>query len=75
MSHLAGELYVQIIEAQSNYSLQMNVSGEATGTGKSLMQSTWMRVFKGEEQGTVTSITQAQAFDRLSSGFNIYGIS
>ena len=51
----------------------MAVSGEATGTGKSLMQSLWMIVFKGEVKTTISSITEAQAFEMLASGENIYG--
>ena len=53
--------------------MQMAVSGEATGTGKSLMQSLWMIVFKGEVKTTISSITEAQAFKMLASGENIPG--
>ena len=62
-----------MIEEQGNFLIQMSVSGDATGTGKSLMQSVWMRAFKNEEQATVTSVTQAQAHEVLGSGRNIYG--
>ena len=53
--------------------MQMAVSGDSTGTGKSLMQSLWMIVFKGEVKTTITSISEAQAFEMLASGENIYG--
>ena len=53
--------------------MQMNISGEATGTGKSLFQTLWMRVFKGENKITLTSISEASAFEMLAAGENIYG--
>ena len=53
--------------------MQMNVSGSATGTGKSFWQSVWMAVFEGEVKTTLNGITEAQAYQRLASGENIYG--
>lgn len=53
--------------------MQLTVSGEATGTGKSLLQSLWMIVFKGEQKTTISSISEAQAFEMLANGENIYG--
>ena len=43
------------------------------GTGKSLFQTVWMRVFKGEDQPTLTGITEAVAYEQLANGDNIYG--
>ena len=73
VAHLSGELYVPIIDARTNFSMHMTVSGEATGTGKSLLQTIWMNVFKGGPQPTLTSITEAQAYDLLADGKHIYG--
>ena len=53
----------------------MNVSGEATGTGKSLLQTIWMRAFKGDGQQSLTEITESQAYVKLDAGENIYGKS
>ena len=72
-SHLCGKIYPLIIAAQSQYSMQMNVSGSATGTGKSFWQSVWMKVFEGEVKTTLNGITEAQAYQRLANGENIYG--
>ena len=72
-AHLAGELYQLIIKTQSHYCMQMSVSGDATGTGKSLLQSVWMVVFTGEPQTTLTSVSEAQAYKMLNRGENIYG--
>ena len=71
--HLAGEVYTQTIAEHSNYVTQMTISGEATGTGKSLFQSIWIRTFKGESKTSFTSISEAQAYEMLSRGENIYG--
>ena len=53
--------------------MQMNISGQATGTGKSLFQTIWMRVFKGETLPSLTSISESQAYIKLDAGENIYG--
>ena len=50
----------------------MSVSGEAAGTGKSLMQIVGMLMFYGEEQPTITTITEATFYDMIEVG-NIYG--
>ena len=74
MAHLSGELYTLVIEKQKNFVMQISVSGDATGTGKSLAQSIWMITFRGEEVSTVSSITEAAAYQMLARGQNIYGI-
>jgi hypothetical protein len=73
MAHLSGEMYTLIIEKQKNFVLQVSCSGDATGTGKSLAQSIWMITFHGEEVSTVSSITEAAAYQMLAKGQNIYG--
>ena len=72
-AHLAGELYVPIIKERSNFSLQMSISGNAYGTGKSLFQTLWTRAFKGKSEDPVGSCTEAQAYVKLDAGENIYG--
>jgi hypothetical protein len=72
-AHLSGELYVQIIEERTNFSMHMTVSGEATGTGKSLFQTVFMKAFHGKTMPTLTSITEAQAYKMLAEGDNIFG--
>ena len=74
MAHLSGEMYTLIIEKQKNFVLQVSCSGDATGTGKSLAQSIWMITFHGEEVSTVSSITEAAAYQMLAKGQNIYGM-
>ena len=72
-AHLAGEFYTQIIEERANFSIQINISGDSTGTGKSLFQTVWTRVFQGEDKSPLTSCTQAQAYEMLANGEHIYG--
>ena len=43
------------------------------GTGKSLMQSIWSRVFQGGAESVVTSITENYAHEKLSRGQPVYG--
>ena len=50
----------------------MSVSGPATSTGKSLMQTICMLILNGEIQPTTTSLTEAQFYEMLDEG-NIYG--
>ena len=50
----------------------MSISGDASGTGKSLMQSCCMLMFHGEPQTTVTSISDSSFYELLSDG-SIYG--
>ena len=59
VSHLVGLLYDQIIDERGTFSLQMNISGEATGAGKSLLHTIWMRVFEGQDITPLTSISEA----------------
>ena len=73
VAHLSGELYVPIIDARGNFSMHMTVSGDATDVGKSLFQTIWMNVFRNGRGNLLTSITQAQAYDMLADGQNIYG--
>ena len=72
-AHLSGKMYNQIIESQKSFTMQMNISGKVTGTGKSLFQSVWMLVFEGEEKIPVGSITEDKAYKALAAGNNIYG--
>ena len=44
-----------------------------TVTGKSLLQALWMNVFHGEAKPTLTSITEAVAYEKLAGGEHIYG--
>ena len=61
------------MKAHGNFSTQCSVSGSAAGTGKSLMQSTMMKTFRGENATSVASITEAKTYQVLSEGQNIYG--
>ena len=53
--------------------MHMTVSGDATDVGKSLFQTIWINAFKNGEAKTLTSITQAQAYEMLADGKSIYG--
>ena len=53
--------------------MHMTISGDATSTGKSLFQTVWMTVFQGEPMPTLTSISEASAYDMLADGKHIYG--
>ena len=53
--------------------MNMTISGEVTGTGKSLFQTVFMRAFKGKTMPTLTSITEAQAYKMLAEGDTIFG--
>jgi hypothetical protein len=72
VAHLSGQLYKQIIGKQAQFSTQMSVSGPASSTGKSLMQTVGMITFIGEVQPTTTTITEASFYEMLDEG-NIYG--
>ena len=72
-NHLHGEMYELAIKSHKNYTTRCVCSGEATGTGKSLLQSVWMDVFRPEDAICVASITQAMAYQMLNDGENIYG--
>ena len=72
-AHLAGQVYRQIIERRANYSTQMSVSGPASATGKSLMQTVCMLVFTGKVQPTTTSLSEATFYEMIDEG-NIYGM-
>ena len=71
-SHLAGQVYKPIIEKRANFSSQMSVSGPASATGKSLMQTVCMLIFTGKVQPTTTSISEALFYEMANEG-NIYG--
>ena len=71
-SHLAGQVYKPIIEKRANFSSQMSVSGPASATGKSLMQTVCMLVFTGKIQPTTTSLSEALFYEMVDEG-NIYG--
>ena len=70
--HFAGLVYGPSIKKRGNFSSQMSVSGPATSTGKSLMQTICMLILNGEIQPTTTSLTEAQFYEMLDEG-NIYG--
>lgn len=72
VAHLAGQLYKLIVAKHGGFSTQMSVSGPASSTGKSLMQTVGMLLFYGEVQPTTTSITESTFYDMLEDG-NIYG--
>ena len=73
VQHLSGEFYPFIIEDHGNFSVQMVLSGEATGTGKSLAQSVHMRALKGGEICPTKSCTENEGYVILSRGEHIYG--
>ena len=50
----------------------MSVSGDATGTGKSLAMSTFMKAFRGDSAVTVSSVTYAETYQMLNDGENVY---
>ena len=70
-SHLAGEVYTQIIDERATFSSQMVVSGTATSTGKSLLQTVCMNMFYGKAQPTTTTLTEATFYQQLENE-NIY---
>ena len=51
----------------------MSVSGPVTQTGKSLMQSVCMLMFKGNMQSTTTTLSESCFYEILEEG-NIYGM-
>ena len=69
---MMGQFYPFIIKKHGNFSTQMSISGSASGTGKSLIQSSCMLMFTGEEQSTMASLSEATFYNMLSEG-NIYG--
>ena len=56
-----------------NFEINARLNSLLTGTGKSLFQTVWMRVCNGETKPTLTSITEAVAYETLANGDNIYG--
>ena len=72
-AHLTGEMYQAVVKSHGNFSTTCSVSGDATGTGKSLIQSTFMATFRGDDASNVGSITEAMIYEMLSEGQNIYG--
>ena len=72
-AHLTGEMYQVVVKNHGNFSTTCSVSGDATGTGKSLIQSTFMATFRGDDATNVGSITEAMTYEMLSDGQNIYG--
>ena len=69
---MIGQFYPFIVKLHGNCSIQMSISGSASGTGKSLMQSSCTLMFTGEQQTAVTSISEAALYEMLSEGC-IYG--
>ena len=67
-----GQLYPFILKKLGNCSSMMSISGEATHTGKSLIQTSCMAMFTGAEQPVMSSLTDSVYFEMLSEG-NIYG--
>ena len=70
---MSGEFYKFLIEDGRNFSTQMVLSGDATGTGKSLLQSVMVRALKGCDKSPTKSCSESEAFWILSRGENIYG--
>ena len=62
---MAGQVYPQIIEERATFSSQMVVSGTATSTGKSLLQTVCMNIFHGKVMPTTTSITESSFYQQL----------
>lgn len=48
--------------------MEMSISGSASGTGKSLWQSICQIMFEGEQQASVSSITDSSMYEMLSEG-------
>ena len=59
VAHLHGALYKHVTQKLGNFTIQMSVSGPATGTGKSLWMTLCMLIFSGSQQPTSTTMTEA----------------
>ena len=68
-----GQFYGLIIKKLGNFFTQLSISGAATSTGKSLIQSCCMLMFTGEIQPPTTSLTETTFYETLSEGNHIYG--
>ena len=66
--YLVGQFYPFIIKRHGTCSMQMSISGSSTSTGKSLMQTCGMLMFFGEEQPTMSSISETTTHEMLSDG-------
>ena len=64
-------MYPVILSTVGNFSTMMSVSGDATGTGKSLAMSTFMKAFRGDSAVTVSSVTYAETYQMLNDGENV----
>ena len=69
---LSGSVYKHIIAHRGTFHTQMSVSGSATGTGKSLMQTVMMYTFYGEIKPSTTSLTEASFYAKMEEG-DIFG--
>jgi len=65
---MIGKFYPFIIQRRGNCSLEMSISGDATGTGKSLWQCICQNMLEGEQKSSVSSITDSSMYETLSEG-------
>ena len=75
MAHLAGAIYMQIMDVQVSFSTIVTLSGtgNTSRTGKSLMTSMWQLAFLGHKpMQRILKLTEANVFDLLDEGTPIY---